>query len=74
MNLRLNLFCFQLSNFQFLVIFWFSGVVTQNRFLAPNLIKNTLRFCIIEMLSKTKLGSLGGIFGVVGRLGLFRLD
>jgi|LakMenE18May11ns_1017448.scaffolds.fasta_scaffold9833615_2 hypothetical protein len=73
LNLRLNLFCFQLSNFRFLGVFWLWGLLTQNRFLAPNLIKTTLRSSIIEMLSKTKLGGLVELLGIMGRLGCFGL-
>jgi hypothetical protein len=74
LNLRLNLFCFQLSNFRFLGVFWLWGLLTQNRFLAPNLIKTTLRSSIIEMLSKTKLGGLVELLGIMGRLGCFGLN
>jgi len=48
-------------------------VVAQNPFLAVNPIETTLRSCIIEMLSKTKLGGLGQILGAIGRLGRFGL-
>ena len=48
-------------------------MVTQNRFLAPNLIETTLRSCIIEMLSKIKLGGLGKILGIIGGLDCFGL-
>jgi len=49
------------------------GVITQNRFLAPNEIKSTRRLRIIEMLGKAKMGCLGGLIGILGGMGLFWL-
>jgi hypothetical protein len=48
-------------------------VVAQNPFLAVNPIETALRSCIIEMLSKIKLGGLGKILGLMGRLDCFVL-
>ena len=43
LNLRLNLFWFQLKKVWFLGCFWFGRLVTQYRFWTPNLLESTLR-------------------------------